>query len=356
MKKKLICINGESWCRNLTGIERLAIECTKFLDDLVLPGQIELVVPQNAKNLPKLKNIKIITLPVDANFMPKWTQFHFQKYVLSHKAISLNYSNTCPYFTPGIEFIHDIYCKLYKQDFNSKREKLIHFYSTLMYKRIAKKAKEVITVSEYTKNTIVKTYHTNPQKITVVYSGLSQDYQNLEPDFSIFEKFSILKEKEFYFTLGSLSSRKNLKWILNHASLFPQETFVISGKALKNNVPQELEKLHSLKNVILAGYLTDAEVKAVLSRAKAFIFPSYFEGFGLPPLEALSCGTQIIISDSSCLKEIYSDCAHYINPDEPNVNLNEILSEKVCPPQKLFEKYTLKNTALRLFEVLKKYI
>ena len=60
--QKIIAINGESFCRNLTGIERLAIEVTKYLDKLVQPDQMELVVPRNARNLPELKNIKIIKL------------------------------------------------------------------------------------------------------------------------------------------------------------------------------------------------------------------------------------------------------------------------------------------------------
>ena len=355
MNKK-ICINGESWCRNLTGIERLAIEVTKYLDEMTKPGEIELILPKNAKNIPHLNNIKTIILPVNAQHMILWTQIHFQKYVIKNKAISLNFSNTCPYFVPGIEFIHDIYCKLFKSDFTSRRDKKIVLYSNLMYRRIAKKAKEIITVSEYTKKTIVDAYHANPERISVVYSGLSSDYKNLEPDFSIFEKFPVLKEKPFYFTLGSLSKRKNLIWILKHAKLYPEEFFVISGKALNNVIPEELEELKNLKNILLAGYLKDEEVKALYTKAKAFIFPTYFEGFGLPPLEALSMKCPVIISDSTCLPEIYGKCAHYIKPDEPSVNLEEILKQETENPEKLLEKFTLKNTAERLYKIIEKYL
>ena len=76
MNKK-ICINGESWCRNLTGIERLAIEVTKHLDEMTKPGEIELILPKNAKNIPHLNNIKTIILPVNAQHMILWTQIHF---------------------------------------------------------------------------------------------------------------------------------------------------------------------------------------------------------------------------------------------------------------------------------------
>lgn len=355
MKRKIIAINGESWCRNLTGIERLAIEVTCALDKLVKPGQMELILPANAKNIPELKNIAIVKLPQEAHFMPKWTQIFFQRYVLKNHRYSLNYSNTAPCFCPGFEFIHDIYAKLYPQDLKSRRDKLIHFYSTWMYRVIAKRAKEIFTVSEYTKKTIIDTYKTRPEKIHVVYSGVS-GYNDIKADDSVFEKLTALKDKDFYFTLGSLSTRKNLKWIAAHAEKFPNELFAVSGKPLPTAVAPELEKLNHLPNVIMTGYLSDEEVKALLQKAKAFIMPSYFEGFGLPPLEALSCGCPVIISDQTSLPEIYGKCAHYINPDNSYVNLNDLLSEPVEDPSEILKKYTLENTAKRIWEVLQKYV
>lgn len=352
MQKKIIAINGESWCRNLTGIERLAIEVTQYLDALVPPGTTELVVPKNAQHLPTLRNIALIVLPVEVSQITVWTQVHFQKYVLKNRRIPLNYANTSPYFAPGFSFIHDIYCKLYSKDFTSRRDKLIRLYSNLMYKRIAKRAKIVFTVSEYTKKTIVDTYHINPEKVHVVYSGVS-GYKDIPADEHIFDRLPVLKEKPFYFTLGSLSTRKNLKWIADHAALYPNELFAVSGKALLNVVPPELEKLKSLPNIVMTGYLSDAEVKALLSKCKAFVFPSYFEGFGLPPLEALSCGAPIIISNATCLPEIYGTCTHYIDPNEPNVNLDELLLEPVDAPDAVLEKYTLKKTAQRIYDVLR---
>ena len=351
MLKRKIAINGESWCKNLTGIERVAHEVTEELDCLVRQGEMELVVPSNAQGLPALKNIKIVRLNHKAKIFPIWTQFVFQKYVIQNKAISLDFSNTCPFFTPGIEFLHDIYCELYPKDFTSRREKLIRLYSVIMYKRIARRAKRIITVSEYSKKTIADTYKVNPERISVVYSGVGK-YDEIKPDFSILEKLSVPKDKEFYFTLGSLSLRKNLQWIAEHASLYPEETFIVSGKPLKSIVQPEFEKFVNLKNVIFAGYLNDNEVKALMQKCRAFIFPSYFEGFGIPPLEALAAGAKIIISDSSCLQEIYGNAAHYIDPANPNVDLNALLAEEVSSAAPILEKYTLKNTAARLYKVI----
>ena len=147
-----------------------------------------------------------------------------------------------------------------------------------------------------------------------------------------------------------------MKWIARHAELFPNEVFAVSGKPLPTAVAPELEKMKSLPNIIMTGYLSDGEVKSLLSRAKAFVLPTYFEGFGLPPLEALSCGCKIVVSNVTSLPEIYGKCAHYINPDEPNVNLDELLKEETEDPTGILQKYTLSNTAKRMLDVIKESV
>ena len=221
-----------------------------------------------------------------------------------------------------------------------------------MYRAIARRAKAILTVSEYTKQTIVDRYHTPADKIHVVYSGVA-DYKDIAPDFSVFDRLPQLKGREFYFTLGSLSQRKNLKWIAAHAGRYPRECFAVSGKPLPSVVAPELETMRGLPNVIMTGYLNDGEVKALLMKCRAFVLPSYFEGFGLPPLEALSCGAKIIVSNRTSLPEIYGTAAHYIDPDEPDVDLDALLSQEVSDPAPLLEKYDLSKTAERIYAVIK---
>ena len=355
MKRKII-INGESYARNVTGIERVCIETIQELDKICQPDEIELVIPKNVKLVPQLKNIKVVQLDYEISLFFKWVQLPFQKYLRKQKGISLDFANDCPYFRPGIEYLHDIYCKLYPKDFTGRHDKLIRLLSCILYRRIAKKAKVIIAVSNFTKKTIVDTYHINPDRVKVIYNGLSKSYCEIKPDFSVFEKNPELKEKQYYFTLGSLSIRKNLKWIANHAQKHPESFYAISGKPLPDVVPKELELLRSLKNVKFLGYLSDEEVKAVMTKCKAFIFPSYFEGFGLPPLEALSCGSPIIISNTTCLPEIYGNTAHYIDPDNSDVNLDELLQEPVASPADLLEKLTVENSAKELYRILKEYL
>ena len=147
----------------------------------------------------------------------------------------------------------------------------------------------------------------------------------------------------------------NLKWICQYAQNHPEETFAVSGKAISGLVPPELEALKSLKNVILPGYLSDAQVKALMEKCRAFVFPSYYEGLGIPALEALSCGTKIIVSKKASLPDIYGNCACYIDTQTTRCSLTELLSKKTDSPEDILNRYTYENAAKKLLEVLRKF-
>ena len=114
-----------------------------------------------------------------------------------------------------------------------------------------------------------------------------------------------------------------------------------------------LSQLSQLNNVILLGYLSDGEVKCMMKKCKAFVFPSYYEGFGIPPLEALSVGAKIIVAKSASLPEIYKNCAYYIDSDSTNCDLDVILEDEVENAEKILSEYTYENAAQKLYEVLK---
>jgi len=347
-----IVINGAFFCNNISGIERVAYEITKRLDEISKKDEIGIIITKDAKNVPVFKNLKVINYEKNIGSLPKWEQFVLPEILRKIKAISLDYGNSCSLFYPGISFLHDIYCDIFTKDFITKREKHERFYFRILNRIIAYRAKKIITDSYFIKNQIAKTFHISKKRICVINLGW-EHFKHIECDYSVFDNYPALS-KPFYFSLGSLSKRKNIKWIVDYAVKNPESLFVISGSSLNTVKVDELSSSIP-SNVILPGYLDDGKVKALMTKCKAFIHPSYYEGFGLTPLEALSCGAKIIIANAASLPEIYGNTAHYIDPFNTNVNLDEILKQPVEPPDEILKKYTYDTSARQVYEIIQEY-
>jgi glycosyltransferase involved in cell wall biosynthesis len=348
-----VVINGEFFCNNISGIERFAYEITTRLDEISRKDEIGIIITKDAKNVPSFKNLKVINYEKDLDSIPKWQQFIIPRILRKMKAISLDFGNACSLLYPGISFLHDIYCEMFPDDFKTKREKHECFYFRILNRIIAYRAKKIITVSYFSRNQIAKTYHIKAEKITVIYSAWNH-FKNIKSDYSVFDDYPALS-KSFYFSLGSLSKRKNIKWIVEYAVKNPEALFVISGSSLNTVKVDELSGSIS-PNVLLPGYLDDSKVKALMTKCKAFIHPAYYEGFGLTPLEALSCGAQIIIAKAASLPEIYGNTAHYIDPFDTNVDLDELLKQPVDPPDEILRKYSYDTSARQVYEIIQEYI
>jgi len=353
---KKILINGSFLCRPLTGIERFAYEITLRLDKISKPDEIAIIVPNNTANIPEFTNLKIIHHKKKIKSHLYWQMITLHYFLITHRQyIILEFGNTALPFAPGIVFLHDIYCEFFPEDFTGFRNKVVRLYNRLQYRLISKKAKKIVTVSYFTKNQIAEKFGVNPEKISVIYNSWDH-FKSIQSDNSVFNSIPVLKElKEgnFYFTLGSLSKRKNIKWIVDYAAKHPNDVFVICGAVLSTTSTEF--KASMPKNIIFTGYLNDSSVKYLMEKCKAFIMPSYYEGFGIPPLEALCCGAQIIISNAASLPEIYGNTAHYINPYNTDIDLDELLREKVDKPDQILAKYSYDKTAEQVYNIIRDY-
>jgi len=347
-----VLINGYFLCRRLTGIERYAYEITSRLDKLCKPDEIAIIIPADIVNIPKYESIHVIRHGKTIQHI-LWQMITLQWFLITHREYTvLEFGNTALPFASGIVFLHDIYCEFFPEDFKGVRDKITRMYNRWQYRLIARHSKHIVTVSNFSKNQIIQYCKAKTENVSVIYSSWFH-YKNITADYSVFEEFPILS-KPFYFSVGSLSKRKNLKWIFEYAQKHSEQLFAISGTSLSTVKVNEIDGMIP-KNIILLGYLDDSKVKALMTKCKAFILPSYYEGFGLTPLEALSCGAQIIIAKAASLPEIYGNTAHYIDPFNTNVDLDKLLREPVEKPYAILKKYSYDKAAASVYDIIREY-
>lgn len=349
-----VLINGNFLNRPLTGIERVAFEETAAMDKIITADDdIALFAPANAPELPQLKSICIIRSKDPLRSFPLWDMATFPRECKREGRVALSFSNTAPLFKQcGIAFIHDVYCKDFPQDFNTPREKAVAAYTDFMCRNICRNAKRILTVSAFSAERIAHHYHVDKDRITVITNGW-EHFQRIEADGGIFLRFPQLQKGNYYFTLGSLQKRKNLKWVLNTARTHTKDTFVIAGRAVSGYVTTALPDLERAPNICLTGRISDGEVKSLMAGCKAFLFPSLYEGFGIPPLEALSVGAQVIASGIPVFREIFGAAVHYIDPLRFDCDIDSLLCEKTHGAQEVLRAHTYSNAAKALLQVIR---
>ncbi len=340
------------------GIPRYTLEILKALDEIVDPGKVELLVPSDVDF--KFNNIKIVRYCNNVYRFGKfggelWRQFCVLWYA-KNNCIIVDLGMMLPFLRNDICAIYDCQPEKYPNNYDrglfSKIGKKIRMAQR---KNAINKSNLIISDSNDAADDIVKYYGVSRDKIKVIYCGW-QHFSNVELNDEIFEKYDFLKKNNYYFSLGSRFKHKNIEWVLEAAKQNPNYYFVITGY---NNVASYSSDIikEPPKNVIFTGFLDDSEIKSLMTYCKAFIHPSFNEGFGMPPLEALSTGAEVIVSNVSCLPEVYEGCAHYINPyDYDNIDLEQILSGNVDEPDELLKKYSWKKSALQMLEILNNYI
>ena len=344
-----IIINGKVYSKKyISGVQRFQIEIVKELDKIVHPGEFEVLIPKDAQ-VPEFKNIKVKRYGHLKNIM--WEQIELPYYVHRNIAISLNLGNVSPMANPGIVCLHDI--NLLK---NRKNFRFINFlWYKIVHKRTIKKAKELITVSNFSRDEIAQYYNIDKNRIHVIYNAW-QHVEGLKEDKKILDKIkNITQGKKYFFSIGTLTKHKNLKWVIEVARQNPDYMFLISGFKNSEKVYKALG-IESTDNVIYMGYLTDEEMTSVIKNSEALIFPTFYEGFGIPPLEALAIGTKAIVSDIPALKEVYGNTVYYINPNNSNINLQELLEQNIQDREIVLNKYSWEKSAKEMYEILKKYL
>ena len=294
MSETVWAVDGSFFAQRLSGIQRYSIELLAALDRIVPPGLVEIVTPQGVET-PPYTNIK--TVPFGTHKGGVWQQLDYPRYLKQRGAKGLATCNVIPLFGfRGIAVVHDVCYRARPDFYTNPRGRLSAAWHRLQYRRIAKKAERIITVSEFSKSEITKYYGVPASEIEVVYNAWQQ-MERITPDDSIFAAYPQLKAGAYYFSMANLLKNKNFPWVLRAAKARPDAVFAIAGGG---SLAAQAERLGlaDLPNVLYLGYVSDGAAKALMARCRAFLFPTLYEGFGIPPLEAAACGApEIIVSD-----------------------------------------------------------
>lgn len=342
-------INGRFIVRKQTGQERFASELIRELDKLDLKDEFVLVVPEYAQNIPQYEHIRVVKYgKVKSHF---WEQISFYHYIKKHNLISINLTTTCPLLSPDIVCLHDA-CLYEISDLLTQN--LYGKFSTLWHKIIfnaaKKRAKKILTVSQYSKEKLLHYLCLPEDRISVVYNAWQHFNRVLEDDTIVSFLPTRIKMGEYYLALSSLTPQKNFIWIREVAKRNPHQQFVICGSA-EGFTKLGINELKT-ENMFFTGYISDGQIKSLMSHCKAFIHPAIYEGFGIPPLEAMSCGATLILSTATCLPEIYGKSAHYIDPYCYDIDLDVIVQEHVEKSQIVLEKYNWSIEAKKLLHII----
>jgi glycosyltransferase involved in cell wall biosynthesis len=220
---------------------------------------------------------------------------------------------------PRVITFHDL-SFLHHPDFFLLKQHLWHWLQN--YAKQARSAERVIAVSEFTKNDLMAFLRVPEEKIRVVYSGISNIFYPQKQELvSEFRKARGLNSP-FMLYLGTIEPRKNLRGIIRAFSLlkcdknFSDLELVLAGPKgwLFEEVFKEARKSEARDSIRFLGQVEGLERPLLYSAAEIFVYPSFFEGFGFPPLEAQACGTPVVVSNRTSLPEIFGSSALMVDP------------------------------------------
>lgn len=359
----LLIAGKNAFLKDRTGIEEYTFQLIKHLKKVIKKEQV--IIFTNKKecklSLPLNFNLKVIKLP----FL--WTQaglsYQILKFKLQKKDLKLFIpAHVVPLIHPKktIVTIHGLEYEYLPDSYGwfSKR------YLRWSTKYAVKKAWKIITPSQNTKKDLVNLYYCDPDKIKVIYHGVNQ-----------LSKYHFKKTAYHYFLyLGRIEKKKNVTGIIRAFELFKRKN--IKAKKWKlilagnpgfgfQDIKKQVLKSNFKKDICFKGHIRGKVKESLIKNARALVFPSFYEGFGLPILEAQNLATAVIASNNSSMKEIANafckESAFLVNPHKitqiakamKDVLFNKSLVKKVVKNgQKNAQRFNWQKTAQETFQVL----
>ncbi len=302
-------INARFFTQPLTGVQRYSREIMNALDNLLDPGHAIAYCPPSSRLITDWKNIQRKESGwFDGNL---WEQLDLPR--LTKGTMLFSPANIGPFIKRDqIVTIHDTSVFAHPESYTNAFR--LKYKSN--YRRLARIANHIITVSEFSKRELQYWLEIGPERISVTYEG-REHFERISSDTNVLNKL-LLGAKPFFLVVGSNSPHKNLKLVLKANTLLDQNKYEII--LIGGDFPGVFQSIQTelAPNIKKAGYLLDEEVKALYSNTTGLIFPSLYEGFGLPLVEAMTCSCPIICADIPSSREVCATAALYFDGNEPD--------------------------------------
>jgi glycosyltransferase involved in cell wall biosynthesis len=283
----------------------------------------------------------------------------------------LHVQYTAPPFTPCpvVNTIHDLSFEHLPETFKRRSWRQMR----LTIRRSAQGAAHIITDCNFSRDDILATYNLPPERVTAAPLAASSRFSSVTDKNElerVRKKYGI--DGDYILTVGSIQPRKNIPRLIRAFALLcsehkldPLPRLVVVGKRawLYEDTMATAASSSVGNKIIFTGYVADEDLPAIYSGAKCFVYPSYFEGFGIPPLEAMRCGTPTITGDRTCFPEIIGDAGLLVDPFDERAILNgivKVLTDKnlrddlIVRGLKRANSYDWKKTARQTLDVYEK--
>ena len=367
----VILIDLTSLADNLSGIERyaacLAHEMIKSIDhQFILVFKRE--IPASFRKDAVRKN-------VSARVIPQCNKLFFNQYLLPSKITKIDAD--CYLFlafpVPWLLKKKNMICAIHDAvawDCPETMTFLSRWYFRISQFLEIKKCRKIITISEFSRERIIQKMKCPPEKIEVIYCGIEEkfkkNYSSENEDDVIREKYGL--PKRYILSLSTIEPRKNMKLLVRAYDELRKERkidipLVLAGRRGwgKRDITDHVSK-ETMKEILYTGFIDDEDLASVYGNADLFVFPTLYEGFGMPPLEAMACGTSVLSSDAASMPEILGDSATLFRSNDIDdlkekliiaIKRNDSVSDLTVEKSgKIFEEFRWERQASRLLVLL----
>lgn len=310
---------------------------------------------------------ELIKCPIDSNKVGKriiWENLKLDKIAKKNKIDIMFipvYSKPLITFSniPYITVIHDLQALHYPQYFSKKKV----LWLKVAWKRAARTSKKVIAISNFVKEDIIEQLYVDKNKIDVIYNPIVK-CKNIA-DFKRLSKKMNIQSNGYFYTVSSMLPHKNLKTLLYVIKKIKENNLDICNKLVISGVGGSsqdelidlIDKLDIKDNIIITGFISNEERDCLYKHANIFLFPSVFEGFGMPPIEAMMHGTTVITTNKSCIPEVTENRCNYVkeynNTDEW---IQQILNSQSEDIKFEFKQYELKSVVDRYLNLITRIV